>query len=234
MITIYTIAFNEELMLPFFIAHYRKMFPGCKIVVYDNESTDKTVEIAHFHGCEVVTYCTNNQLSDRKYLDIKNKCWKDAQTNWVLIADVDEFCHISQEQLQKEQDECTTVINFLGFNMVNHANNFDVNSINKGVRAPSYDKIYLFDKDFIDNITYGWGAHSAQLEGDAIFSEKKYICRHYKYINPDYMVTRHGMFAKRLSKENLEKGYGGHYLYSPEEIKKEFYNARIQSSVVNL
>jgi glycosyltransferase involved in cell wall biosynthesis len=46
MVTIYTITYNEELMIEFFINHYRKKFPGCEIVVFDNYSTDKTVEIA--------------------------------------------------------------------------------------------------------------------------------------------------------------------------------------------
>ena len=44
-ITVYTIAYNEELMIPHFIAHYRKQFPNCKIVVFDNESTDNTIKV---------------------------------------------------------------------------------------------------------------------------------------------------------------------------------------------
>ena len=54
MITIYTIAYNEEVMLPFMIKWYRERFPECKIVVYDNFSTDKTEEIALSNDCQVV------------------------------------------------------------------------------------------------------------------------------------------------------------------------------------
>ena len=71
-ITIYTVAYNEELMLPFFIKHYRTLFPECHIVVYDNQSTDRTVEIAKESNCEVIQYDTDNKISDRKYLEIKN------------------------------------------------------------------------------------------------------------------------------------------------------------------
>jgi hypothetical protein len=80
MITIYTIAYNEEIFIQFMIDHYRSRFPNCHIVVYDNESTDNTVAIAKANNCEVITYCTNNQIQDRKYLEIKNNCWKKSKT----------------------------------------------------------------------------------------------------------------------------------------------------------
>jgi len=220
MITIYTVCYNEELMLPYFIKHYRNMFPGCDIVVYDNESTDETANIALQNNCEVRTYKTNGKLSDSTYLEIKNNCWKDAQTDWVLIADADEHCIIDNTDLKLNNG--VSIFKFMGFNMVNHENNLKIESINKFVRAPSYDKYYLFDKSKIKEINYGPGCHKANPEGEVSFSKISYPVRHYKYINPDYMVKRHAMFASRLSDENLKKGYGAHYLYSEDQIRKEF------------
>ncbi len=75
-VTIYTITYNEEHILPYFIQHYRTNLPGCRIIVYDNHSTDSTVRIAQLHGCEVIPYYTANQLDDLKYLAIKNHCWQ--------------------------------------------------------------------------------------------------------------------------------------------------------------
>jgi len=63
-------------MLPFMIKWYRERFPNCLIIVYDNESTDRSVQIALENNCKVISYSTNNQLSDSKYLEIKNNCWK--------------------------------------------------------------------------------------------------------------------------------------------------------------
>jgi hypothetical protein len=40
------------------------------------------------------------------------------------------------------------------------------------------------------------------------------------------MVKRHAIFAARLSDKNLQKGYGGHYLYGEAAIRKEFDEAR--------
>jgi len=54
--TIYTITYNEELMLPYFIRHYRLRFPNCKIVVYDNEdiiAEEIGIETAESWGIEM-------------------------------------------------------------------------------------------------------------------------------------------------------------------------------------
>ena len=42
-ITLYTICYNEQEMLPYFLNHYSKMVD--KIVVYDNQSTDNSRQI---------------------------------------------------------------------------------------------------------------------------------------------------------------------------------------------
>lgn len=223
--TVFTITYNEELMLPYFIRHYRERFANCRIVVYDNESTDKTVEIANNHGCEVLTYTTNNQLSDSMYLQIKNNCWKN-ELSWVIIADCDELCEISQSDLDNEP---ASIIRFKAFNMVNLTDDLHIDYITHGVRSESYDKAYCFNASKIDEIGYGAGCHWCAPKGDVSYSEKYFLAYHYKYINVDYMIERHANFAKRLSPENIEKGYGAHYLYTPEHIRQEFIESRFNS-----
>lgn len=231
-LTIYTIAYNEEYFLPFFIQHYRARFPTCRIVVYDNESTDTTADIARAAGCEVITYSTNNTLSDATYLQIKNNCWKNT-FGWVLIADVDELCDISTKDLLYEARKGHTILTFEGYNMVNltdaHAN---PNKIYTGIRAPSYDKAYCFNAILVKDINYGPGCHHAAPTGTVRYSTRRYHCRHFKYLHPDYMVKRHALFASRLSADNLAKGYGGHYLYTPQQIHAEFAEARQQAKRV--
>src|SRR3990167_11265325 len=100
MITVYTITYNESLLIQFMIDHYRSRFPDCRIVVYDNISTDDTVKIALANGCEVIPYDTNGQIQDSHYIQIKNNCWKDAKTDWVLICDMDELLDINTAQLK--------------------------------------------------------------------------------------------------------------------------------------
>src|SRR3990167_3154040 len=110
MITVYTVAYNEELMIQFMIDHYRERFPGCRIVVYDNISTDNTVKIAKENSCEVVPFDTGGAFMDRRNMDIKNSCWKDAKTDWVLMCDLDELLMMNSAQLKTEEQLGTTII----------------------------------------------------------------------------------------------------------------------------
>lgn len=227
--TIITIAYNEELMLPYFIRHYRSNFPKCRIIVYDNYSTDNTVNIALEHGCEVISYDTGGKLSDTTYLEIKNNSWKQLE-GWVIVCDVDELCDIRSADLFNESKKGTSIIRFEGYNMVNLYDHLRVEDITHGVRSESYDKSYCFDADLIKEINYHAGAHSCAPVGVIKYSGSAHRCRHYKYINIDYMIERHHVFASRLSDENIKKGYGFHYLYSAEKIRNEFIMARKKST----
>jgi glycosyltransferase involved in cell wall biosynthesis len=60
MITVHVITYNEEIMIEFFINHYRERFPNCEINIYDNYSTDRTVEIGKQYNCNIIMYDTNN------------------------------------------------------------------------------------------------------------------------------------------------------------------------------
>lgn len=226
--TIITIAYNEEVMLPYFIAHYRKNFPNCKIIVYDNFSTDNTVKIAQQHACDVIQYDTGGKLSDATYLHIKNEMWKMCE-GWVIVCDVDELCDITSEDLFREIQSGTSIIRFEGYNMVNLYDNLKVEDITHGVRAPSYDKSYCFNADLITAINYNAGAHTCEPKGHIKNSENIYRCLHYKYVNIDYMIARHKAYGERLSDDNLKKNWGTHYLQSAEKIRNEFIFARKQS-----
>lgn len=229
LVTVYAVCFNENFILPYFISHYRRMFPNCRIVIYDNYSTDASIEIAKSHNCEVIRYDTGGKLSDAKYLDIKNNCWKDATTDWVLIADCDEFCDITEKQLAREHINGVSIIKFEGYNMVNLADNMDFKSITHGERAVSYDKAYLFNRRHIREINYGPGCHHAIPHGYVDYGKKVFTCRHYKYINVEYMIKRHEAYGKRLSDENLAKQWGTHYLYGADKIRADFEQARIKA-----
>ena len=120
MVTVYTITYNEEVMIEFFINHYRKIFPNCEINVYDNYSTDLTVDIAKKYGCNVIPYDTNNELSDETYLQIKNNEWKNSKTDWVIVCDCDEFIEINESQLINEEKKLTNIVKPIGYSLMNN------------------------------------------------------------------------------------------------------------------
>lgn len=221
-ITLFTMAFNEHLLLQFMIDHYRTRFPNIHFVVFDNESTDDTKEIALKNGCEVRNYSTGGTIDDFKLRDLKNSCWRMADTDWVLVCDVDELLDINEKELELEEQNGSTIIKSEGYNMINMKNDFDLDGIVDGERFDAYDKAYLFNKKFITSINYECGAHRCRPEGLVKMSEKAYLAYHYKFINPDYTVDRFKLTAQRLSEVNRRNGMGAYNLMPEEEIRAEF------------
>jgi len=227
-ITVYTLAYNEELLIQFMIDHYRERFPNCRIVVYDNMSIDKTAEIALANTCEVIQYDTNNQLQDRRYLEIKNNCWKDAQTDWVLMCDLDELLDINAPQLKTEENAGATIISSEGYEMINLEDNLDIAGMKYGARDINYDKAYLFNKQFIKEINYSIGCHGCNPIGTIVYSGKAYKAYHYSSICESLTIEKRKRYQARLSPENLQHGWGGHYFstLTPEQVHQDHVEER--------
>jgi len=232
MITVYTVSYNEELLLQFMIDHYRERFPNCKIVIFDNYSTDKTLEIAKTNGCEVILYDTNNKINEHKYLEIKNNCWKSSKTDWVLVCDVDELLDITQNQLEAEDRLGTTIIRSEGYNMINMDDNFDIYQIQYGSRSTNHDKSYLFNKKVITEINYDIGCHTSNPNGIVQISNKSYLAYHYHFINKEFVINKYKRNAQRLSEDNIRNKWGYHYMFSESEISDWFIDLRKNASKI--
>lgn len=221
MITIYTTAYNEEIFLQFMIDHYRQRFPSCHIVVYDNYSTDNTESIAIHNNCEVIKHDTNEQVNDQLLTNLKNNCWKNAKTEWVLVCDVDELLNINESQLKLEDEAGTTIIAPTGYNMVNMQDNFDFVNIKYGCRHSGFDKKCLFKRTAVQEINYLPGAHLCNPVGNIKYSGS-YDLYHYKGYNIDYLVERHKLIAGRISDINKANGWAHNYFQKSAEEKREF------------
>lgn len=227
MITIYTLTYNEELLIQFRIDHYRERFPNCRMVFYDNLSTDNTVKIAKENGCEVITYDTGGQFSDRVHMDIKNNCWKDAQTDWVLQSDLDELLDINEAELKEEERLGTSMIRCQFWDMVNMEDNLDFKAMKYGVRSPMLPgKFLLFNKKFISEINYSPGAHACNPIGTITYSSKEYRVYHYVSINADVTIKKFKIRRETLSPENIKMGWGTQVFMTPDEIYTEYADER--------
>jgi len=234
MITVYTITFNEEILIQFMIDHYQSRFPGCHIIIYDNSSTDETVKIAKANGCEVKYYNSNNTLNDALHMKIKNTCWQDAKTDWVLISDLDELLDINEQSLKNEEITGATIFKAEGWTMVNMEDNIDIKNIKHGYRSNdeiSYDKCLLFNKKYIQQINYCMGAHKCNPVGRVQYGNI-YKLYHYRFINPDLEVAKCKLTAQRLSEENKKCGCGTRCLMTEEQIRADFYGRRINISKI--
>lgn len=234
-ITVYTVSYNEEIMLPFMIKHYRERFPKCHIVVYDNQSTDNTAEIARSNNCEIRYYNSGNKHDELLMWKTKNTCYKDAKTDWVLICDTDELLDISEDQLKQEEENGVTKIKSICYHMVNKYDNFDLESINYGFRdiksynGSVYDKDLLFNKKHVDINYNGAGCHDTSSSGNVVNS-KPYNLFHYKYCNENYFVNKRAVTnLNRLNDRDRKYGYGVECLRGEQKLREEYHYVRDHS-----
>jgi glycosyltransferase involved in cell wall biosynthesis len=225
MLTIIVITYNEEFILPHFIKWYRDRFPDCKIVVYDNESTDGTKNIClSTPNLTYIPYYTGNKLSDSTYLKIKNNAWKHAETDWVIVCDADEFLEVTPWNINEFDDFEDRLVQGYGYNMCNVDGVEDVTQIKHGVRATQYDKTLLFNRKYIKEINYSAGCHSCEPIGDVSKSVISLPLYHMKFINADLLVNKYKSYASRLSDENKQMRWGYHYEQEEWLIREEFKN----------
>jgi glycosyltransferase involved in cell wall biosynthesis len=224
MITVYILAYNEHYKIKFAIEHYRARFPECPIIVYDNGSTDDTVQIAKENNCEVRDYSnqSGSTLNDGLHARIKSQCWKEAKTDWVIVSDLDELLDITQEELKSEESNGTSIIKTEAWTMVNLGNDYDLGKMTHGIRDGGYDKKMCFNRKLISDINYGVGCHNANPVGIIKFSEKAYIVHHYRDLNEDHCVNKAKSTTQRLSQDNRRFGWGAQCMRSEQELREDY------------
>jgi glycosyltransferase involved in cell wall biosynthesis len=229
MISVYVMSYNEERLMAHFVEHYRERFPGCRVVVHDNMSTDSTAAIAADVGCEVVTYDSHDEVDDQRLTRWKNNVWKGASTSWVLVCDTDELLEIDASALAEESARGTTLIRSAAWNMVSERDGDPPQAVTRGVRAPVYDKTLLFDRTALREINYGLGAHAVAPVGRVKVSETEYRLWHMRYMDEEQAVVRQRYTARRMSPENILLGLGAQYMSGEDEVRAQYRQARAAS-----
>jgi glycosyltransferase involved in cell wall biosynthesis len=222
-IDIYTVTWNEEILLPYFIQFYKNRFPTSEvnIIIYDNESTDNTIQIAKEAGCKIFTYSTNNTYNEIEHIRIKNNCWKESTADWIFIVDCDEFVNINENELENITEKGYTLVNTVGYNMINTI--LDIPNTILGTRSIWYDKMSLFMPKYISEINYNPGCHSCTPSGEKISIYANQIkLLHYKRLSLEYYLNRIQLSRNRLSDINKHYRLGTHFQASDEEHIEDF------------
>lgn len=224
-IALYFINWNDSFYLPFIKQHYG-MFCH-RIVMYDNHSTDNSIELALFLGFETRTFGYANRLDDQDYLNVKNHCWKEerGKSDYVVVCDADEFVII--DDLRGSAPVIT------GYNMISDLlPNKSILDINTGEYSESYSKQAIFDPNKIEEIEFVHGCHKNYMRGE-ITTEGSCRLLHYRQIGGlKRILQRHSEYRARMSEFNLKHGMGIHYLHSDEEKKIEWDILKANSKVL--
>jgi glycosyltransferase involved in cell wall biosynthesis len=239
-IFVYTVCWNEEKLLPFFIEHYSKF--ADKIIIYDNESTDLSTEImSKYPKVQRREYSSDNQIRDDLYLKIKNHAWKELRgaADWVIVCDIDEFFYhpTPVEFLNRSKTRGFTIIKPQGYNMASlEFPSYDkplTESVKTGLLFDPESKMCVFSPSDVKEINYTAGCHHAKPQGNvSILQDSGAKLLHYKFLGRDNFLERNIQYRKRLSDANIRRGWGAHYLQSAEAHESTFDGTLAQSTEV--
>jgi hypothetical protein len=229
-VNVFMLCYNEELMIEHTIRHYRGLFPQCKITIYDNESTDNSAAIATANGCTVIPYSTGDRIDDAKYLEIKNNCWKTVTDGWVIMCDMDEWLFITADDLKREQDMGTTMLESRWENVFSDTETMDFLEMYKNQMCIHYDSKYIcFRRPQIAEMDYAAGAHTCEPKAAAGFevkySQKKYLVKHLDFLSKPYYVQKMKNRWAR-NQENVKMGWGVHYINDENQILERYNENR--------
>lgn len=184
----YAICWNEEKMLPYYLNHY-SLFCD-KIIIYDNESTDRSREIINsYPNTEIRTYKTNNEIRDDIYLKLKHESIYDAKgkADYVIVGDTDEFLYHRDIKNFLMENPDYVWYRPAGFQMVSDEfptdNTLIYDQIRRGVPTSNLCKPILINPNLVDNIEFWPGQHNVKhYEHENIKWDRKFNARN-KLIN---------------------------------------------------
>jgi glycosyltransferase involved in cell wall biosynthesis len=229
-IDLYAACWNEERIIPFFLRHYEPLVD--RIIVYDDQSTDRSVELLQASPkVEVRSFSRAAASYLDAHLALFETCWHESRgrTDWVCLVDLDEFLfHPDWDLYLTAQKEAgVTIIKAVGYEMVNEdfppADANLATTLTQGQRAEHMDKTALFAPDAIEQINHVVGRHLCSPVGRLVPLAKEGVqLRHYKNLGLDYLLARTHALATRVNSDDLARGWSAHYLRDDDAIRAEF------------
>lgn len=215
-IEVHTICWNEERLLPLFLNHYAQF--ATRIIVWDNGSDDASPELVRrCPRAELRTYDSGGQSSEDRYLDVKNHCWKESRSDWVIVCDVDELIHHEDLPafLAGSQD---AILRCDGFNVCGPLTTDRAGLDDwRGKCAPWYCKPAVF-RASIGEMRYAYGCHSAQPDAPIVGSPIKLLHCHYLG-SVDDLIRRYRQLAARQCLRDVRRRLAWHYWLTDEQIR---------------
>lgn len=230
---IFIVCYNEAIMIPHTVAHYRYRFPSCQITIYDNDSTDNSVELATSLGCNVIRLDTQGILNEFSLTELRNSGWK-VSNDWVIVCDMDEWLCINESELKKEEESGTTILRVKGYNIIANSQSvkledLDLQNLTTGVFNPYECKNICFNAKYITDIHFSLGAHTCSPVGNIKFSEKEYILKHMDELGVGYKCYKNKLRFERSEQMRSKHGMCNHYV-NDEAILKNTLDKLLRDS----
>lgn len=232
--------YNEEAIIGHTVRYYLDRFPNATITIMDNESTDESVQIARELGCQVDSFFTYNILNEYELVAKRNSCFQHIKNGWIIVADMDEWLDITEDDLYEEQQRGTTILKTIGYDIVGDSTTSDLSDVpdidiyKEGVEwGVEGNKNLCFYRPHIQHINYIYGAHRCFPEGQVIFSEKVYLLRHMSFLGLEYLIAK---YKNRFDRTELMRshGFSGHYTDDRKRVEDLYYRSKANRKFVVL
>lgn len=219
-IHIYVTTWNSSAFIEDLINWYRTRFPDCPITIYDNMSSDLTVEICKSLDCEVISFNTMGTMDEKTLINIRELCWLNPNhdSEWVIVCDDDEYVDVTPEQL----DGTWNVNKCIGYEIFGQdGDSFE--ELIYGLPSDGYSKQVLFNRHQIKRMNFGAGSHQANPEPkqgfEVIYNPNPCPLYHMKWRGWEAGLNRQKSIAPRISEDSKKKGWNFHYGL-PEKLEQ--------------
>lgn len=224
-IDVFSLCYNEEIILPYFLNHYKKFVRN--ITIYDNMSTDNSVNIMNEYGVNVIPYDTQGKLEESELLNIKNNSWKGSDADWVIVCDTDELIY-HENIIEVLTNTHANHIVTEGYEMISETLPTTKGQIYEelkfGYFKPDYSKPCLFKPSEVTNINFTPGCHTAEPTGPNLISiqDSGIKLLHYKYLNREVLIKKYEHYKVRQSEEMIQNGWGNYQEWDADVINSQF------------
>lgn len=215
-----TTTYNISEKIPYVMPYYERMDID-KLIIYDNHSTDDTVEKLSKYPFVEIRYYETDSFNDWVILDIKNSAWKEYKNDydWCIICDFDEVLYSERnfkEVLKEKRLEGKNYFKKIALNLLSR--NFP--PINGKLIHENVEKGFIWDCD--DDIPGTWGnkvilfdikntdieyteigAHNCKINGLNNHFDDEISFFHLKLIDFNYVINLSKIYHERIKKHQV-------------------------------
>ena len=241
-IHLYTLCWNEMDILPFVVDYWKRFVTHAW--VYDNGSTDGSVEYLKQFDWITVEHYESNGMDDSKLRDIKNTKWKQSKGNadWVVVCDMDEIVYSKDlgKVLEKASSNGYTAIDcdwywFCDDYLPEYKDDGLLlhQKLTKFHNNPG--KHLIFNPNEINDINYSIGAHAANPTGNYRPCKSDEVCVFHtnKGFGIEYKIRRYKEMNDRLSELDRRNKWSIHYGFSKQTLIDDYLKCQQNSFNVN-
>ena len=224
-----TLCFNESKMVKYVMPYWERMKID-KLIVYDNMSTDNTVELLkEYPFVEVRTFDTNGKFDDGMNSKVKNETieeLKEAGYDWIYSGDFDEVIYSFNPDFREELSKIDNCGGNVFCRDLVHPFTLDSNFVfdpSKLIheQLPHFvtwfdlsgqknygAKVLLHNPKNITKLKYGHGQHDLTFgkESKAVYFGYPFIALHLKYVDlPVLQNNSVGKYERISWRFNVDK-----------------------------